>query len=156
MMDNICEQIEACMLAVITQKLHLQNHFYIKTNAPHADSFITYRLNNAKKTYPTINTVAREDVEKNDLSIPPHVLLLELDSFVVSSLLVISVMIYCLLVCSFVRSFVPSFCPFPSQLLCFFSYPLFRTFHLLFFGRRHKKTKKSEEMEDVKIRGTVR
>ena len=150
MMDNICEQIEACMLAVITQKLHLQNHFYIKTNAPHADSFITYRLNNAKKTYPTINTVAREDVEKNDLSIPPHVLLLELDSFVVvSSLLVISVMIYCLLVCSFVRSFVPSFCPFPSQLL-------FRTFHLLFFGRRHKKTKKSEEMEDVKIRGTVR
>ena len=109
MMDNICEQIEACMLAVITQKLYLQNHFYIKTNAPHADSFITYRLNNAKKTYPTINTVAREDVEKNDLSIPPHVLLLELDSFVVvSSLLVISVMIYCLLVRSFVRSFLPS------------------------------------------------
>ena len=110
MMDNICEQIEACMLAVITQKLYLQNHFYIKTSSPHADSFITYRLNNAKKTYPTINTVAREDVEKNDLSIPPHVLLLELDSFVVvSSLLVISVMIYCLLVRSFLPSFLLSF-----------------------------------------------
>ena len=144
MMDNICEQIEACMLAVITQKLHLQNHFYIKTNAPHADSFITYRLNNAKKTYPTINTVAREDVEKNDLSIPPHVLLLELDSFVVvSSLLVISVMIYCLLVCSFIRSFVPSFLlSFSVATVMLFLVSVVSNFPFAFFRSSSQKNKK--------------
>ena len=139
MMDNICEQIEACMLAVITQKLYLQNHFYIKTNAPHADSFITYRLNNAKKTYPTINTVAREDVEKNDLSIPPHVLLLELDSFVVSSLLVISVMIYCLLVCSFVRSFLLSF---SVATVMLFLVSVVSNFPFAFFRSSSQKNKK--------------
>ena len=143
MMDNICEQIEACMLAVITQKLHLQNHFYIKTNAPHADSFITYRLNNAKKTYPTINTVAREDVEKNDLSIPPHVLLLELDSFVVSSLLVISVMIYCLLVRSFVPSFVPSFLlSFPVATIMLFLVSVVSNFPFAFFRSSSQKQNK--------------
>lgn len=144
MMDNICEQIEACMLAVITQKLYLQNHFYIKTSSPHADSFITYRLNNAKKTYPTINTVAREDVEKNDLSIPPHVLLLELDSFVVvSSLLVISVMIYCLLVCSFIRSFVPSFLlSFSVATVMLFLVSVVSNFPFAFFRSSSQKNKK--------------